>query len=127
MSKKLTSLVGTPYYIAPEVIKGSYDEKCDVWSCGVILYLLLCGIPPFVGHNEKEIMRKVITDPIVFKGTHCCYWDHIWKRRSKGSQELITKMLNKNPDERITAMDALSSEWMVNAENQNQELTDVGN
>jgi calcium-dependent protein kinase len=73
VSKKLTSLVGTPYYIAPEVIKGSYDEKCDVWSCGVILYLLLCGIPPFVGHNEKEIMRKVITDPIVFKGTHCCY------------------------------------------------------
>ena len=51
--KKLTALVGTPYYIAPEVIKGEYDEKCDVWSCGVILYLLLSGMPPFVGHTEK--------------------------------------------------------------------------
>ena len=52
-NEKLTALVGTPYYIAPEVIKGTYNEKCDVWSCGVIMYLLLCGCPPFIGTTEK--------------------------------------------------------------------------
>jgi calcium-dependent protein kinase len=46
---------GTPYYIAPEVINGQYNEKCDIWSCGVILYIILSGNPPFNGKNNKEI------------------------------------------------------------------------
>jgi calcium-dependent protein kinase len=49
----MTKKHGTPYYIAPEVIRRNYNEKCDVWSCGVIMYIMLCGYPPFNGKSEK--------------------------------------------------------------------------
>ena len=57
---KLTQELGTIYYIAPEVFKNNYDEKCDIWSCGIILYTLLCGRPPFRGNKEIEIKNKIL-------------------------------------------------------------------
>ena len=59
--------MGTPYYIAPEVIKGNYNYKCDIWSCGVILYVLLCGTPPFNGKNDQEITEKIKLKPLDFR------------------------------------------------------------
>jgi calcium-dependent protein kinase len=58
-NKKMTNISGTPYYIAPEVLNETYDEKCDIWSCGVITYIVLCGYPPFNGDSDMEIMKAV--------------------------------------------------------------------
>ena len=58
-AKKETKLVGTSYYIAPEVIKGDYDQRCDIWSMGVILYILVTAVPPFDGDDDKEIIEAV--------------------------------------------------------------------
>lgn len=64
--KKMRNTHGTPYYIAPEVINGNYNEKCDIWSIGVILYILLSGYPPFNGSDDEEIMENVETGKFDF-------------------------------------------------------------
>jgi calcium-dependent protein kinase len=67
-SKKLNKKVGNPYYIAPEVLKRKYNEKCDLWSCGVVMYILLTGKPPFSGSTDKEVLDKVETGIFEFFG-----------------------------------------------------------
>lgn len=102
---KMRHKYGTPYYIAPEVLNRMYDEKCDVWSCGVIMYILLCGQPPFKGKNHKEIFEKIRAGKYSFSQPE-------WTDISREAKQLIRKMLTYNPDERVSAEEALNDEWI---------------
>ena len=64
--EKMHSVLGTPYYVAPEVLKGNYNEKYDVWSIGAITYLLLCGQYPFNGNSDKEIFDNILNSKVNF-------------------------------------------------------------
>ena len=100
----LKTVVGTPYYVAPEVLKQSYDKACDVWSLGIILYIFLSGYPPFEGENSSEIFRNVLQQEVSFK-------DEIWNSISDEAKNLIKGMLDKNPKTRITAHECLEHPW----------------
>ena len=78
------------YYVSPEVLKGKYNEKCDLWSCGVILYIILCGKPPFPGKTDKEIIENVKKSVYNFKYKE---WDFI----SDEAKDLVKKLLETNP------------------------------
>ena len=103
-NKKMSTIKGTPYYIAPEVIREVYDEKCDIWSLGVILYVLLCGYPPFNGDTDVEIMQNVQ------KGKFC-FPKEEWDIMSNEVKDLITKMLTYEPSKRISAKKILEHPW----------------
>ena len=98
------SLVGSSYYIAPEVIKKNYTEKCDIWSCGVILYILLSARPPFAGDNDKEIMKNVSVGSY---NIYCEPFDKV----SKDAIDLIQRLLVKDPSKRMSAEQALNHPW----------------
>ena len=106
-------LVGSSYYIAPEVLKKHYDEKCDLWSCGVILYILLSGRPPFGGENDKEIMERVALGKYDLQSSP-------FNKVSKSGIDLIQKLLIMDPKKRISAQDALLHPWFK--ENKSKEL-----
>mmetsp|Transcript_22576 Transcript_22576/g.22326 ORF Transcript_22576/g.22326 Transcript_22576/m.22326 type:complete len:469 (+) Transcript_22576:13-1419(+) len=104
----LTEKIGTPYYIAPEVLRKRYNEKCDVWSAGVNLYIFLAGYPPFGGNTDEAIMRKIATGKFSFPSPE---WDSI----SFEAKDLITKMLTFDIETRVSARQALEHPWMHNA------------
>jgi len=107
----LTAKFGTPYYIAPEVLRKRYNEKCDIWSAGVNLYILLCGFPPFGGNSDEQILKKVSVGKFSFPSPE---WDEI----SADVKDLVTQMLNLDPGLRPSAREALSHPWLNQASHQ---------
>ena len=107
--KKQKAFVGSSYYIAPEVIRGKYDEACDLWSIGVIMYIMLTGTPPFNGDDDDDILRAVSSGE---------YDTNLptYTKLSNNAKDLITKLLTFNPSDRITAEQALSHPWFKTSE-----------
>lgn len=103
-NKMMDKQIGTPFYIAPEVLNNSYNEKCDVWSCGVIMYILLCGVPPFFGNTDDEIYKAVKEGKFSMDGPE-------WSEISREAKELIKAMLKKDLNKRFSAEEALNHIW----------------
>ena len=102
--KMLSEQTGTAYYIAPEVINNNYNEKCDLWSCGVIFYILLCGCPPFNGESDDEIFSQIKKGEYQLKG-------EVWKDISSSAINLISQLLTKDLSKRLSAQQALNHQW----------------
>jgi len=106
-NKPLTSLVGSPYYIAPEVLSREYDYRCDLWSAGILLYFMLSHAFPFKGPNTDEIFHSIKKEKVSFDGL-------IWSTISEEAKDLIQKLLVKSPDVRLTAQEALNHPFITN-------------
>ncbi|CAK0786958.1 Calcium-dependent protein kinase 2 [Coccomyxa viridis] len=100
-----TDVVGSAYYVAPEVLKRRYGKEADIWSCGVILYILLSGVPPFWGETEQQIFDAVAKGHIDFKTDP-------WPNVSSEAKDAVRVMLQQDPKKRATANEILQHSWM---------------
>jgi tRNA A-37 threonylcarbamoyl transferase component Bud32/Ca2+-binding EF-hand superfamily protein len=106
--EKLEGACGTLSYVAPEVLsQQGYGVQADIWSMGVILFLVMCGKLPFDGDDQNEIIRKTVNSEPMVNPT-------VWNKLSEDARSMIMEMLNKNPKTRITARDTLRHPFIVN-------------
>ncbi|KAI5679682.1 hypothetical protein M9H77_00909 [Catharanthus roseus] len=100
-----TDVVGSPYYVAPEVLRKHYGQECDIWSAGVIIYILLSGVPPFWDETEQGIFEQVLKGELDFVSEP-------WPSISESAKDLIRKMLVRDPKKRPTAHEVLCHPWV---------------
>ncbi|PKA60140.1 Calcium-dependent protein kinase 33 [Apostasia shenzhenica] len=103
--KTYRDIVGSAYYVAPEVLRKNYGKEVDVWSAGVILYILLSGVPPFWAETEKGIFDAILQGEIDFTSAP-------WPSISQGAKDLIRRMLTQDPKKRMTAAQVLEHSWL---------------
>jgi calcium/calmodulin-dependent protein kinase I len=104
----LFTACGTPNYVAPEILYGvGYDSKVDCWSLGVILYVMLCGFPPFYDEDEEALYKQIKSGSFEFPSP---YWDSV----SDVAKDLISKLLCINREKRLSAEEVLKHPWLVN-------------
>ncbi|KAK9078750.1 hypothetical protein SSX86_002808 [Deinandra increscens subsp. villosa] len=98
-------IVGSAYYIAPEVLKRKYGPEVDIWSIGVMLYILLSGVPPFWAESEHGIFNAILK-------AHIDFTSDPWPSISPQAKDLVKKMLTSDPKQRLTAHQVLSHPWI---------------
>ncbi|XP_074282019.1 calcium-dependent protein kinase 20 [Silene latifolia] len=103
--ESFTDVVGSPYYVAPEVLRKFYGQECDVWSAGVIIYILLSGVPPFWDESEQGIFEQVLKGDLDFISEP-------WPSISDSAKDLVKRMLARDPKKRITAHQVLCHPWV---------------
>ncbi|XP_020246402.1 calcium-dependent protein kinase 29-like isoform X2 [Asparagus officinalis] len=106
--QRFNEIVGSAYYMAPEVLKRNYGPEVDIWSAGVILYILLCGVPPFWAETDEGIMQKILHSDFDLEREP-------WSKISNNAKDLVRCMLDRNPDTRLTANQVLEHPWLLNA------------
>ena len=102
--EKMHTILGTPYYVAPEVLQGEYDEKCDIWSIGALTYIMLCGDPPFKGNSNHDIFNKILREDVKFSSKK-------WEKISDDAKNFVKNCLIKIPDKRPNAIQCLNNLW----------------
>ena len=115
--KKLRGIIGTSIYCSPEVVDNLYDENCDEWSCGVLMYILLCGEAPFPGETEEEIFEKV-------KKCDYSFSNPAFKKVSKNCKDLIRRLLEPKKKYRIKAREALRHPFFTENFDPNSAMTE---
>ncbi len=103
-NKTEKAVIGSSYYIAPEVLRQRYNEKCDTWSVGVILYMTLVGVAPFDGRTDEDIIHRIKIGKYNKK-------DSRFVAHSEEVKDLVNKLLEKNIDKRLSAKEALNHPW----------------
>ncbi|XP_022734013.1 calcium-dependent protein kinase 24-like [Durio zibethinus] len=107
--QRFNDIVGSPYYMAPEVLKRNYGKEIDIWSIGVILYILLCGVPPFWADTEEGIAHAIIKGKIDFERDP-------WPKVSREAKDLVRSMLDPNPYSRMAVQEVLEHPWIQDFE-----------
>ena len=116
--KNFEDTIGTLLYCSPEVLRNNYSKECDIWSCGIIMYVLLSGHFPFFGKTEDDITKKILSGKFVFNKK---YFSNV----SDKAKDLISKCLIYNKNKRITAEEALKHEFFADDINPNNIFEDV--
>jgi calcium-dependent protein kinase len=106
--ERFREIVGSPYYMAPEVLRRDYGPEVDIWSAGVILYILLCGVPPFWAETEQGVARAILRGAADFDREP-------WPRISRAAKSLVRQMLDVDPRRRPTAQQVLDHPWLHHA------------